>query len=115
MVQLTPMMTAMMPSQQVTTVRHSSMNWRRFSMEPMANSSMGTDQLAAEVRPALSMMSAGRTPDTNRIRNNRSVTNTAEILALVTLATMSPTAKRASTMLNQNNISTIFEFLLDFL
>ena len=76
MVRDTQTITAIMPSQQVTTVRHSSMNWRRLIMEPMAKSSMGRLQLEAAVRPARSMMSEGRTPVTNKIKNSISVANT---------------------------------------
>lgn len=61
MVSETPMITASIPNQQVTTVRHSSMNWRRLIMDPMAKSSIGTLQLEAVLRPAFSMMSAGNT------------------------------------------------------
>ena len=99
------MITASIPNQQVTTVRHSSMNWRRLIMDPMAKSSIGTLQLEAALRPAFSMMSAGNTPATNRTRNSISVANTEEIRALVSLATTSPTAKRTITTANHSNIS----------
>lgn len=81
----------------IATTRHSRIICLMLMVVPILNSTMPVAALASWVRPALSMMSPGRMPARNAIRNSSMTIIMPESLPLVKWPIISPMANTSTT------------------